>query len=103
VIAFSLNTQRRKMGFCFSARFQHDDGFEDEVGRADLVERKVGAQAFESSFPAGRLGLVFAAIASLVFSVGGAGRRFSGFRRGRTRAVRLFYFAMKQRANQALV
>jgi hypothetical protein len=51
------------MSFCFTSIFQHDDGFEEEVCRADLVKRENQAQAFAASFPAKMIGFVFGAIA----------------------------------------
>ncbi len=102
MIALPFSYQRRPWFWSAWRLFQHDDGFEESVSRAVLVRKKVGAQAFAASFPAGRLGLDFAAIASLVFAFGGVARQFSVFRRGRTRADWLSSSAMSQRANKAL-
>jgi hypothetical protein len=90
------------MSFYFSSAFQHDDGFEEEVCRADLVKRENQAQAFAASFPEKMIGFVFGAIAPQVCRFGGLKTELAGFQRGRTRASGLFYFAMSQRANQAL-
>jgi hypothetical protein len=90
------------MSLGFASAFQHDDGFEGGLGRADLVKRKNGAQAFAASFPAKQLVLAVVALARLAFGIGGLKTERSGFQRGRTRAVSLFFFAMSQRANQAL-
>ncbi len=90
------------MVFVFKGVFQHDDDFEGEVGRVDLVGRKGGAQAFALSLPAGRLGLALSATARLVCRVRGLKTELGGFRRGRTRADQLLSSAMKQRSNQAL-
>ncbi len=102
MIALPFSYQRRPWFLSAWRLFQPDDGFEESVSRAVLVRKKVGAQAFAASFPAGRLGLDFAAIASLVFAFGGVARQFSVFRRGRTRADWLSSPAMSQRTNQAL-
>ncbi len=102
MIALPFSYQRRPWFLSAWRLFQHDDGFEESVSRAVLVRKKVGAQAFAASFPAGRLGLDFAAIASLVFAVGALRAKFFGFQRGRTRANWLSSSAMSQRTNQAL-
>jgi hypothetical protein len=86
----------------FASAFQHDDGFEGGLGRADLVKRKNRAQAFAASFPAKDLVLAVEALARLAFGIGSLKTERSGFQRGRTRAACLFFFAMLQRANQAL-
>jgi hypothetical protein len=88
------------MSFFISAIFQPDDGFEESVSVVELGRKKAGAQAFAASFPAVNLGLVLKAIAPLVFTVGGLRAQFFGFQRARTRADRLSFFAMSQRANQ---
>jgi hypothetical protein len=102
VIALPFSFQRRPWFLTAWRLFQHDDGFEESVGRAEMVRKKVGAQAFASSFPAVSLGLALKAIASLVFAVGWLRAQVFGFQRGRTRANRLSFFAMSQRANQTL-
>ncbi len=90
------------MVFVFKGVFQHDDGLVDPALLVEWFKERVGTQAFTSSFPAGRLGLVLAATARLVCRVGGLKTELGGFRRGRTRANRLLSAAMKQRSNQAL-
>jgi hypothetical protein len=102
VIALPFSCQRRPWFLTALRLFDHGDGFEESVSLVELGRKKAGAQAFASSFPAVSLGLVLKAIASLVFAVGWLRAQFFGFRRGRTRADRLFFFAMSQRANQAL-
>ncbi len=90
------------MSFGSSAVFQHDAGLVDPALLVEWFKERVGAQAFASSFPAGKLGLVLKAIAPLVFAVGWLRAQVFGFQRGRTRADRLSSCAMSQRANQSL-
>ncbi len=68
----------------------------------ELLGKKIGTQAFASSFPAVSLGLMLKAIAPLVLGVGGLRAQVFGFQRGRTRANWLSSSAMSQRTNQAL-
>ncbi len=102
MIALPFSFQRRPWLLSARRLFQNDDGFEESVGRAVLVRKKVGAQAFAPSFPAVKLGLALKAIAPLVLGVGGLRAQVSGFRRGRRRADWLSSSAMSQRTNQAL-
>ncbi len=100
MIALPFSCQRRPWFLSAWRLFEPGDGFEESVSRVELGGKKAGTQAFAASFPAVSLGLVPKAISPLVFAVGALRANFFGFRRGRTRADRLSFFAMSQRANQ---
>ncbi len=100
MIALPFSCQRRPWFLSAWRLFEPGDGFEESVSRVELGGKKAGTQAFAASFPAVSLGLVPKAISPLVFAVGALRAKFFGFRRGRTRADRLSFFAMSQRANQ---
>jgi hypothetical protein len=102
MIALPFSYQRRSWFLSAWRLFQHDDGFEESVGHAVLVRKKVGAQAFAASLQTGSLVWTLGAIARLVYRIGGLKTELAGFQRGRTRADWLSSYAMSQRTNQAL-
>ncbi len=102
MIALSFSCQRRPWFLSAWRLFEHGGGFEESVSRVELLGKKVGAQAFASSFPAGSQVWTFGAIARQVCRIGGLKTELASFRRGRTRADRLSCCAMSQRANQSL-